>query len=485
MKSTILFFAGFFLLTLSANAQFAGGTGTAEDPYQVADLDQLQEVGNHLDQHFIQTADINAEDTQGWNEGMGFEPIGAGFEFTGTYDGDGYVIENLIIFRESMDEVGLFSRLAGGTIRNVALIDANITGDGHTGSVLGFNNGGTVSNSYTTGNVSGGHRVGGLVGTANPGTIENSNATANVSGSRRVGGLVGHNQGGATVINSYATGNVSVSFGDGHDAGGLVGANAGAEIHNSYATGFVTAIGRRAGGLVGQNHNSGIITNSYATGIASASDEQGMVGGFVGRNRQEAVIEHSYAIGSAYSDNEVDFGGFAGLNDQLGEIIESYWDSEASDNSNGVGGGETEGLTALNTAQMSGEAAPDNMGGFDFTETWKVTDVYPALSWEEVDTPTSAEENLAGLPRQVELGQNYPNPFNPSTQISFALPVTGHVSLEIFDITGQNVATLINSTREAGHYTVSFDGSRLASGIYLYRIQVGEFVQVKKMMLIK
>jgi len=94
-------------------------------------------------------------------------------------------------------------------------------------------------------------------------------------------------------------------------------------------------------------------------------------------------------------------------------------------------------------------------------------------------------ENPDELPSQVELKQNYPNPFNPSTQITFAIPQAGNVSLEVFNVVGQKVATLVNAPMSAGYHTVSFDATNLSSGMLIYRITVGNQVQVKQMMLIK
>lgn len=92
---------------------------------------------------------------------------------------------------------------------------------------------------------------------------------------------------------------------------------------------------------------------------------------------------------------------------------------------------------------------------------------------------------LIDIPEQYELRQNYPNPFNPVTQIMFALPESSNVTLEIYNVIGQRIAVLVNGRMEAGRHEVAFDASELSSGIYLYRIQAGEFMETHKMMIMK
>ncbi len=93
--------------------------------------------------------------------------------------------------------------------------------------------------------------------------------------------------------------------------------------------------------------------------------------------------------------------------------------------------------------------------------------------------------NSLNSPGGYSLEQNFPNPFNPTTQIRFEVPVSGFVSLKIFDVLGREVATLVNERKSPGTYEVQFDGSKLPSGIYFYRLEAGSFVETKKLVLLK
>ena len=95
------------------------------------------------------------------------------------------------------------------------------------------------------------------------------------------------------------------------------------------------------------------------------------------------------------------------------------------------------------------------------------------------------DENSNILPTSFSLEQNYPNPFNPSTTIKFAIPSDNKVVLKIYDILGREVTTLLNTQLKAGYHSIDWNASRLASGTYIYRLEAGNFTQVKKMILLK
>jgi hypothetical protein len=108
-----------------------------------------------------------------------------------------------------------------------------------------------------------------------------------------------------------------------------------------------------------------------------------------------------------------------------------------------------------------------------------------AASPKPVDGSTEEPVASVPLPETFLLGQNYPNPFNPETNIDYALPVDGMVSLEICNMLGQLVTTLVNEYQSAGTYSVTWNAASMPTGVYFYRINAGEYTAVKKMILMK
>ena len=221
---------------------------------------QLQLMAMNVSASYTLTKDITYVNDGMWNSEAGFVPIGSSSTvFSGSFDGLGHTIDALSINLPSTDNVGLFGFTgAGSTLQNIGLSNVNITGEYYIGGLVGWNDGGTITNAYAIGEVSGTSDVGGLVGVINNGTIANAYAIGEVSGTNEViGGLVGYNYHG-TITNAYATGEVSGT----NSVGGLVGYNDHGTITNAYATGEVSGT-RSVGGLVGINSSGGIISNSF------------------------------------------------------------------------------------------------------------------------------------------------------------------------------------------------------------------------------
>ena len=97
----------------------------------------------------------------------------------------------------------------------------------------------------------------------------------------------------------------------------------------------------------------------------------------------------------------------------------------------------------------------------------------------------SSEVEIDAAPVSFCLDQNYPNPFNPSTKITYSIPHKSFVFLKVFDQLGSKVAELVQEEREAGRYEIDFNASDLSSGVYFYKIQAGDFVETKKMILLR
>ena len=106
----------------------------------------------------------------------------------------------------------------------------------------------------------------------------------------------------------------------------------------------------------------------------------------------------------------------------------------------------------------------------------------PAIGYGSI---VNGIENLQTPPGKFVLYQSYPNPFNPVATISYDISKPGEVSLKVYNILGQEVETLVNEFKNSGKYSVQFNGSGLASGVYLYRLKVNDFTDIKKMILVK
>ena len=337
---------------ISAFADFAGGSGTEGDPYQIANWYQLDNVRNYLDSHFILVNNISSS-TPGYtllasstaNGGHGWQSIGTSdCRFSGTFDGRGHAIRDLFINRPSEDHVGLFcAALAGGVIENVKVLNADVTGSDGVGILVGAT-AGTVSNSCSSGSVSGSYYVGGLVGYNNPGgNVSNSYSTSSVDGDYYVGGLVGYNNYGTVDCYYYSTCSVHGNY---ESIGGLLGYNYHGTVSNSWAYGDVSG-GSEVGGLVGHNY-FGTVDSSYATGNVSGSGDE--VGGLVGHN--SGTLESCNATVTVTGNSDI--GGLLGFND-YGNVSNCYADGDVTGSGSYIGGlvGENEG-GSVNTCYATG-----------------------------------------------------------------------------------------------------------------------------------
>ena len=208
------------LLAQTASAP-SFGDGSSSNPYQISTLNHLYWItqnSSEWDKYYIQTANIDAFSTSSWDSNEGFSPIGNNStQFTGSYDGDGYTVNGLMIDRSSTNHIGLFGYTDDATIQDLGVTNVNITGRYYVGGLVGRNKGSTVSNCYSTGSVTGTARyVAGLVGwVLDTSTVSNSYSTVTVTGTHisvgdYVGGLAGQVIDNSTISNCYSTGSLLV-----------------------------------------------------------------------------------------------------------------------------------------------------------------------------------------------------------------------------------------------------------------------------------
>ncbi len=246
----------------------AGGSGSEDDPWQIATLCQLQDIRSAPVAHYRLASDIEAGPSRDWRAGEGFAPIA---DFSGSLDGAGHQIFHLRVRSEALEDVGMFAQLRGGLLQQVVLVNAQLWGSANVGALVGRNEGGRIVNSGVTGSLFGGQVAGGLVG-VNAGMISGSAAQLTTEpGGQVAGGLVGRNLVTGSIDTSYAGGSVSGAV----RAGGLVADNQGS-VTDSYTTAFVTGEGLVAG-LVADNQ--GTVSRSYAAGSVSGAGRSGSFAG--------------------------------------------------------------------------------------------------------------------------------------------------------------------------------------------------------------
>ncbi|MBB6734845.1 S-layer homology domain-containing protein [Cohnella zeiphila] len=311
------------------------GSGTESDPYIVMTPDDLSAIRDNLSAYYRLGADIELKDYDTGDDG-GWLPIGPNTpNFTGTLDGDGHAIRNLRINRPGELKQGLFGILFG-TVKNLRMIGANVTGFQYVG-ILAGSIAGNVQDVYVAGNVNGHTYVGGLAG-FNTGTIQGAFANVKAVGD----------------VNSAAI-------------GGLVGELSTGTIRNSAASGSATGQ-KRIGGLVGEQY--GTIQNSYAdVSVKGDQDVGGLVGQVIG---SAAQIDSSYSAGTVTGTTS-DYGGLVGgIGSFSPTVTNSFWDMDASGQpASAAGSGRT-------NAEMKSEAA---YPGYDFASTWGIREgeSYPYL----------------------------------------------------------------------------------------------------------
>ena len=393
--------------SISSGAQFertAGGDGSSGSPFQIVDIYGLQGIATlAMSNNYVLNNNIDATVTAHWSTTSGFSPIGTTTTpYSGTFNGNSFTINYLSVKNLGATNRGLFG-VNTGTIENVGLINALVSGNKNTGALVGSNGigstGGSVINSYSS----------------------NGNVSSSIASVTDVGGLVGNNVAATSSIsNSYATGILdffSTGTSTASIIGGLAGANAGT-ITDSYANVAFSALSGSSdvgvstvGGLVGSNSATGVISNSYSLGSNTVGNLSGNIGGFVGNNAgiisnsystttqlgaadfltnvgsfaavNSGSITGSYATGSittATTDN-IDIGGFVGNNTGTGTLSNNFFDTTTTGISHTVGCGSSNncaGVTGVPTSSMELLST--------FSSVWNITSTpgtttAPSATW--------------------------------------------------------------------------------------------------------
>ncbi|MFT3982396.1 MAG: S-layer homology domain-containing protein [Lachnospiraceae bacterium] len=278
---------------------FAGGSGTVEAPYEIATAAQLAKLAELVNtgvspyadagRYYLLTGNLNLSAYANADNGSGWTPIGSSTnEFRGSLDGNGKTITGLVIKRPSSGEQGLFGVIGGGSVKNLGVIGAEISGAEKSGGLTGILNGGEITGCFVTGNVGGTNSSGGIAGSMSGGSVQNCYTASAVSGNEKVGGIVGKVSSGS-VQNCYAVGSVGGST----HAGGLAGS-----VESSGTVKSSAALNVSVGGA----HSVGRVAGSGSTLLDNYAFS-GMTGGQsskTGRGTDGADIDAAGAVSAAF-----------------------------------------------------------------------------------------------------------------------------------------------------------------------------------------
>ncbi len=529
-------------LSLPTIVQPTIGDGSSGSPYQIAilaNLNWITQDNSRWDKHYIQTADIDASATSTWDSGAGFTPIGGNGSstpyFSGVYNGQNYTISGLVINRPTVDYIGLFGAANGATIQNLGVIGGSVSGDKAVGALVGRTDNTTVQNCYATANVtssSGSEQdyIGGLIGYNTSNVYESYYASGTITGGDYyTGGLIGYNISGSSVRNSYSTGTVVGT----NMAGGLIGRNAGGIIDNSYSTGSVSG-NSDVGGLLG--YNSGTVNNSFwDTQTSGQASSAGGTGKTTAQMKTQSTftdagwdfeiettngtnnywdIDGTNSINNGYpflswQNGEdvslpVELTSFTADNSRAGEIT-LHWVTESEIENLGFileRGAESEDGTTAEWTEIASYITDESLrgqGSVTYRTEYSFTDktVEPGVTYDYrlADVSYAGEKvyhalNVLGvavteIPEEFALFPAYPNPFNPETVIRYQLSADSDVSLQIYDLKGQMIETLLNKTQDPGFYKVNWKPNNLPSGVYFCKLTIGDRVSTQKLILLK
>lgn len=338
------------------------------------DLLWLSENADAWDEDWVLEVDIDASETASWNNGLGFSPIGDSptefgvrqqIPYTGTFDGQGFVISNITINRTSEPYVGFFGQITGGTVQNLGLENLTVNGYRYVGGFVGYiHDGVMIDQCFATGVIDAYERGAGFVGqTYVDNVITNSYSEGTVTVNKWGGGFVGDNYTYSEISSCYSTSDVS-----GNDyIGGFASLNRWySTINSCYATGNVSGTYDYTGGFVGIN-DDGYIENSFASGSVQGSL---FVGGFAG---QSEMIENTITgLYYCYSFGQVTGSSMVGalIGRSYAYVTDCYFDTETSGMSVGIGNSDSgQSATGLLSSEFAEES---NFLNWNFIDIWSI-----------------------------------------------------------------------------------------------------------------
>ena len=384
-----LFSVGLIHLPVHASS----GTGTEADPILISTPADLQSINKGLSKYYRLNNDINLA-------GVSFVPIGnSASPFTGFFDGNNKSIGNLTIGDANASTgnyLGLFGVVGGSSnvvIKNLTLVNFNITGNSVVGALAGaINNNTVITNaSVSGGSVTSKSIAGGLIGYTSssdkypPCHIYNSKSSAAVAlngkGVDIVGGLIGSNYR-CDISASSSSGNVSSITGS--SAGGLIGYSGNSNIDRSFSTGSISSpnFSAMVGGLIGHSSGDNKVSNSYTRSAISTLGTDGSslgVGGFIGYETGASTYQDNYSAGIIKVSDTANAGGFIGYENSAPMLRTNYWDSAVNSGTilYDVGSSKLNASAGKTTAALK---IASTYSGWDFSAVWlSSSSSYPTL----------------------------------------------------------------------------------------------------------
>ena len=286
-----------YLVYLSSptGVEFSAGSGTTQDPYQISTCGEFQKIAyESMDANYILLNDLNCSDSLSWVMGRGFTQIGtSSAPFSGSFNGNNFLINNLIINRPIFQNIGVFGYTsATSLIANINLVNASVSGSNYVGGLIGYSNGGVAKSSFD-GFVYGRNQyAGGLIGYIATGTIFGSYSKGNLYSNQYSGGLIGYAVSSSVsyLFDIYSQMNV---FATSSYTGGLIGLCENTYIARSYSTGIVSSTSPTGlGGLIGSGASDCYTNRTFwdTTTSTLATSSKG-----VGKNTTEMKTQTTYA----------------------------------------------------------------------------------------------------------------------------------------------------------------------------------------------